>query len=327
MAVVRSDLINQSGSANEDTSRRFEFVYRVQTNDRLDTAVIVTAGFPALFSSLGAMWPGALLVSINPEQDEANPFIWIVTLEYTTLNFAQAGGANTAHSTPSERQENPTARRPVVSWSTQKYQKAATKGTVSIGQSGELGDEVSFEWRPIQNSAGDPYEAVEIDDSRLVLTIQRNETTGQFDPVNLSDFHDTTNSQPFYQFEIGEVKFDSFKATSQHENGVTFWEVTYEFHIRRNYTIEGGGRDPDTGQVTDINAGGWDLVLPDAGYATKPKEEPNAKRVEIMDGDSGNVVSTPQLLNGKGDFAATGEKFWNVWTVYNPKDFAELNLE
>lgn len=325
MAVVRSDLINQSGSANEDTSREFEFVYRVQTNDRSDLATTVTAGFPALFSSLGVMWPGALLVSIVPEQDDANPFIWLVTLTYKTLNFGQAGGANTAHSNPGERQENPTARRPVVSYATQKYQKAAVKGLKPGAQPPDFS--------PIVNSAGDHYEAAEIDDSRMVLTIQRNETTGQYDPVYLNTFHDTVNSKVFYDFDPGEVKFDSFKATSQHENGVTFWEVTYEFHVRQNYVIANGGveevetvpgQEPEVRDI-DLSVNGWDLVLPDAGYAEFPL---GGERTEFTDKDTGNVVSSPLPLNGFGRKLQKGQlEKWNVWQVYEWADFTELNLE
>jgi hypothetical protein len=64
-----------------------------------------------------------------------------------------------------------------------------------------------------------------------VLTIQKNRAS--FSQSVAIDYQDAINSDSFLGFSAGKVKVAGISATSQTENKVFFWAVTYEFHFRR----------------------------------------------------------------------------------------------
>lgn len=196
----------------------------------------------------------SVVKEVDAQQDEDNPRKWIVTANYGAPSGDQ-----------DQQNENPLLRPAVLTWGFVQAQKAMYK---------------DLDNRPIANSAHEYFDPPpEVDDSRPVLTVSRNEPS--FNPAIAIQYQDAINSDGFLGFQPGQAKVAGISATSQTENNFFFWHVTYEFHFRRD---------------------GWKLALADLGR----NELVNGKRVAIPRRDEqGNKVPDTQVidpvpLNGQG---------------------------
>jgi hypothetical protein len=163
--------------------------------------------------------------------------------------------------------------------------------------------------KAIQNSAGEWFDPPpEIDDSRPILTIQRNQAL--WSPALAIQYQDAINSEPFLGFAKGVVKVAGISATNQIENGQAFWSVTYEFHFRRD---------------------GWELKVQDRGQNRKWKDgdRPDLQGKLIPIGDGGIFTSVAVPLDGNGqplqDPGPTNVKY-QTFTVYKSLPFSALGV-
>ena len=209
MAVLEVKEINEGreASENEKGERTYVRLFGVITSSATDGAVQVkqATGIPRVYdvyTTSSEQDLGAYAKKVIPQVTD-NPKHWHVRVEYDS-SFEQ-------------EEENPLDRAAQYTWGFAQFQKVAWKDVDGKG---------------IVNSAGDPFEPPpEIDDSRPVLSIVRNEAA--FNPSLAIDYQDAVNSDAFLGFEAGQVKVANITAVSRFENNVRYWEVTYEFHFRR----------------------------------------------------------------------------------------------
>ncbi|HEY2414154.1 MAG TPA: hypothetical protein VGI40_18055 [Pirellulaceae bacterium] len=196
----------------------------------------------------------SVATKVTVEQDSDNPRLWIVTVDYGVPSINE-----------DQQDPNPLLRPAVLSWNFQKATRAVYK---------DVND------KAIQNSAGEYFiPCPEIDDSRPVLTVSRNEAS--FNPAIAIQYQDAINSDGFLGFTAGQVKVAGIQAQSQTENSKFFWAVQYEFEFRRD---------------------GWQLILEDLGRNRKwtdgdpPAEEGKLQAIIV----SGVPASDAIPLNGSG---------------------------
>lgn len=194
---------------------------------------------------------------------------WLVTVEYS--------------SEVEESPENPLLREPEVSWEFQQFQKPAER---------------DVNGNTITNSAGDPFDpAPEVDDSRPVLVVVKNEAT--FNEARAIQYQDAVNTDQFRGFEPNQAKIQSITGRKMEENNVEFWQVTYTVHFRRE---------------------GWNLEILDRGYN-------EAGGTPIFD-EKGQKPSQPPLLNGSGQkLESSGTPQYRTYQVYKERAFGPLGIE
>jgi hypothetical protein len=153
---------------------------------------------------------------------------------------------------------------------------------------------------PIVNSAKDPFtDPCEIDDSRFVLSITKNEAS-----MNASlayQFRDAVNATPFFGAGPGQVKVAgiSFNSEESEEFG-TYWPTTYQFHF-----------DPRGFQKSFLDQGFREIV---AG---------KAQTILVQ----GVPVTEAKLLNGQGRvLAPNGQPVFRTFTVYPSLPFTVFNF-
>lgn len=282
--------------------RRYERVFRIVTDSTYDgpTLLLLNAEFLGLLAPYldagGLIDPGAILRNVRvtqPEQD--NPFVWLLTYEYSSepLDVQQRGaggqgdgsgaGGGDPNAPSGEGIQNPLARPPIFTMDIAKFQRVVDRDVFGTA---------------ITNSAGAPFSPLpEVDDSRLVLTMERNED--EPDWLELLLYQDAVNADFFLGFAPGTAKVN-IKASAQFENNVYYWKMTYTFEFRNVVAIAG------------VIYSGWDLHLLDQGYTILDKNG----RPQLLLDLQGNPLSEPVLLDGSGHQATLNQGVVGV-TVTN----------
>jgi len=221
----------------------------------------------------------ALCKRKRPKQLKIDPRAWEITCEWSTLDINPDQNQNN-----DQPIENPLDRPPVVGWDTEIYQRPLEK---------DIDD------NPIANTAGQPFDpAIEVDDARLVMTVQRNELT--FDKRTMAKYLNKLNADPFVGFDKRLAKFHKFSATTQFENGLRFWSVNYIIHFR----------DED-----------WDREIIDAGFYEKIDGQ-----LAIIKDRAGFPVSEAAFLNGHGRHVPSLPAHFLTFKVYKDIKFKPLKL-
>ncbi len=203
--------------------------------------------------------------------------------------------------------EDPTARPPIVRLRFAQFQKATEKDPA-----GNL----------ITTSAGQPIiPAIEIDQSRPIITVERNEATF---PANTAiAYQDAINNDTFYGADPGTAKMQNIDVgEEQLENDVRFRKVTYEIHF-----------DRDGWESPILNRGTWFFDSSNNLVKLTHGEEP-----VLLDADG-------KLLNGNGtaftsesdvedeesdddsDTKGPDDATYQTPKRYKRLDFGPLNLE
>jgi hypothetical protein len=309
MAVVSvTEIWNGRTNSVSDVQRRtYRRVFRVRCDTMTDGPVKVrlTSGMPAYRDPyvhvLSGEWDlGALAKSIDATQEDDDPHYWIVTVDYDSVWDGTKIDPALQPAVPSgqgEQQgsghERVTGKPLEISYDGEEYQKVVEKA-MSSPSTGEFDED-------IKTSAGSRFDpAPEIEASRLVLTIVRNELA--FDVSQALEYGDTINNAVWYGFPARTVKMSMPKADRQFEEGIFYWKVTYRFKVRKETWVK---------DLLD-----QDVYFLDAGV-----------RKQIIDPRTHTPVTRPQLLNGAGAVLAVGadgeylSKF-----VYPEKDFSALGL-
>lgn len=209
MAVIRVDPINdgREGEYDEKFVGTFTASYRVQTNDRLDGPLVVVNDpqLPVLYGtySLGNdSLSSALCISKTPRPDGDDGRSWIVTCRFSTNAIPY--------------NSNPLNDPVKVSMGFDQFTRVAREDTSG---------------NPVANSMGDIFDPpVEIDDSRPVYSVTRNEA--YINESLVADMKDSVNANSWRGFQPRCVKCKSITPGElQNRNNTDFYAVKYEFHI------------------------------------------------------------------------------------------------
>jgi hypothetical protein len=294
MAVTKVSPLPFEGSWNRLWQREYTRKFRVFTSDRYDGPAVIRAttngmGQPALpiignsyFVNSSEKDLGSFASQITYQQEigeaNGNTGQWLVTVQYTPYDAAMFG-------------TDPTAWPIKIRFTGQKYEKV-----LYADQAGN----------PIVNSAGDPFsDPVTVDDSRSLITIQRNELVSSFDFTLSETYRDTVNNAVWNGFDTKTVKcatIDTSDPTYDSNNQVYYLEVVYLFEINR-----------DT----------WVKKILDQGFSEldgsgNPKAITNA----------GQPVSDPVPLDGSGHrLGSGGTPVYLSFDAYPDKDFSTFNLD
>lgn len=131
----------------------------------------------------------------------------------------------------------------------------------------------------ILNSAGDPFQSIEIDDSRPVLTVSKNEAA--FLPLLAAQYKDAINGTPFLGAPVNTVKVASISSQRQRDQIYGFyWKTSYVF---------------------DFNLETWTKKILDQGLRAI-----QGGTVRPIKDEAGGHVSSPVLLDGAGGKLPSG---------------------
>lgn len=295
----------RTGDQDHKGVRSYVRVFRVRTTNRRDGPGLVrfATGIPRIFdayvegSGFTDLYARCRRISESIDQDD--PLTWVVVCEFSTetTDSTQTKEDTDAPETASAT-KSPDLEPPQIIWGSVQFQKAVEKDVVTN--------------KVICNSAGVPYEPpVEVERSYPTLTIRRNEMA--FSPTIKVQFDNAVNSEPWFGFEMYEVKCTGITAQTVYRDGWVFWEVTYPFII---------------------NFDTWVLKLLDQGMETRPgalvSGSESLKR--IVD-KRGVPVTRPVLLDGNGNVlhpdgaaGAPPAPVFRSFFVNQLQPFADLNL-
>lgn len=285
---VKEDFDGRDGSDTLSGNRGTREVtrkFKVKTDDPYDDAAVVLGygsfyGLPP-FGSLHPRDAGMRCVNRRAVCSSDSQKHWTVDCSYTSALENEDGGHDENPDRPDPLQEPPS-----IDWDVEFYQRPAT---------------VDIDGKPVANSAGEPYAdpAPEVDDVRITLTYSRNERT--YSTQRADKFSNATNSAPFLGFLKRQAKCQGIKGSYVHNDGDSYYKVTYIFQFRRD---------------------GFLLHLLDAGY----REKIDGNYETILGADD-LPLSQPHPLDGAGRKLAQGadEKYLDH-KVYAERDLNELNI-
>ena len=275
-ADVRSSTHTISTSDGKVT-RTHTLTFRVETDTIADDSQSVLLS-PSVVHMLDvhANDLAARATSVTASQRGENGRLWTVTANYTT------------DAPTTQDDEDPLNQPRKVSWSS---------GSVSVVAERDRDGKV------IVNSAGDPFDPpIEIERPHAILVVSRNEAS--FSGTTIIQYKQKVNSAPFSIGGVGEIICSDINATTDEQNGIEFWNVTYKFE----YAPEG-----------------WQPEILEQGL----RQITATGSYETCKDDEGNDVTTPVLLNsaGKQILARDGtSSTFTKWNVYEEIDFNQLGL-
>ncbi len=217
-----AELPGRDASFNDKFEREYTRTFQVVTDDKATgpQAVASNVLIPQVFTSysliLGAEFDdGSRVTNIAPRQDDDNPFVWEVVVTYSTLSEDK-----------DEQDPNPLLRPADIVMTSETLQVAAE----GIPKDDRNREDTQLEG-PIATAAGELFDPPPMKDvSRPVLTITRNEAT--IDSVFLMEFADTVNAETFFGAQPRQLKMSAPQFRSVFENGLQFWNVTYQMTFR-----------------------------------------------------------------------------------------------
>ena len=302
MAIVsvNEQLGARTGSINAQWQRTYTRVFIVETNDVKDGPYAVrtavdpntSTAIPSIgnsyTNSTGAYAAtetdtGSFVQSIEVAEDggsSSGGMQWLVTVKYGPYDATQFSA--TAVDWPIR-----------VSFGGNHYDKV-----VWFDQAGNA----------IRNSAGDPFDSpITRDDTRSVITVERNELVSAFDLTLAESYRDKVNNATWNGFDAKTVKCSSITTgpPQQDANGAIFYVVTYVFEI-----------DRDT----------WKKSLLDQGLCQLDSSSP-ARQTPITDAN-GQPVTEAVPLDGSGHrLASNATPVQLDFDVYPAVDFGVFNLD
>lgn len=270
--------------------RFFTRVFHVVTTDVTTAQVDIFAdtSIPNIYDP----FPGAddaICKNIASEVFHEDQVQWLVICEYGPRKQVEEGNTH------------PTDLPAVISFGYQQYRRAVEKAYRAT-------DDVTNPTLPVQNSAGQPFDPPLVDVvSNQVITINRNEKTSAFDPNKAANYKDTLNKNPI---TVAGVQIAALQGrirkigsrTAWDEEGLGYWEVTYEVEVDRKYHV----RKP-----LDIGF----YQLDSAGELTSIKDS------------EGEAVTEPVKLDGAGqELGPGGDPVYGSFQTLFAVDWAPLGL-
>lgn len=249
----------RDGEMNDERVRQYKRVFRIVTDSPATGPVEMSANvacpllFDAYVGASGEVDLGCVVRNIRFTNDSDNYFIWQCDVHYSSET-----------QDPDQVAESPFDEPVLMEWSFQQYEKCIP---------------IDFKGNAFTSSAGEVIDPpVKIDDSRLVLRIERN--LPGFNVALAIAYQDAVNSDVFFGAAALTAKIMTLSGSFHYRNGIPFWHVAGEVHFRRE---------------------GWRLQLLDQGFTHQEigfdfNTPPKINR----DPDTNEVYPKPLLLNGQG---------------------------
>jgi len=262
-----------------------------QTNNRQDdgNVALSTPGLPARFFAYvtgTTVDVKALCNDIRAVQRRGSTFYWDISADYTT----DVEGLFA-------KQDNPLLEPPDIEFGFERTTRIVTGSMKQEAASANVNMQTVIHSTGIVTSAGEPYDPPpEIEDSRPVLTVSRNEAN--FNVQLAVEYQDAINTDFFLGVFPGQAKISSITARRRQTNNLRYWRVTYRIVFRRDFW---------TLQLLD--RGTFHLV---GGIITHFQED-GMKRLGLLDGNGVKL-------------GAGADAVFNVFRVYRERPFAALNL-
>jgi len=298
----------RQGTRDMGNVREYRRTFLVQTSALTDGPWTVgdtpITGIPPLYSYYqdpsGAIDLGALVVKYTPRQTE-EPLYWEIDVEYSSdirrfmspRHMGQSGRSGKAEQAAKGQQDqNPLNRPPVIKIGNAKFQKpvdiALSIYWKGIAPPPTLPAVTSVPPVPILTSSGEKYEPrPEIDDTRIVVTIDRNEAIANF--AQITQYQDAANNDSFWGLGPGCVKVN-ITCESAFENALFYWKKTYMLEFRRD---------------------SWCLVGLDQGKHHL-SYDPNPKQIQNTNGKNGAFYEKELGLNGQGHVLANLTSYFPI---------------
>ncbi|MEX1040186.1 MAG: hypothetical protein WDZ51_06135 [Pirellulaceae bacterium] len=283
MTVISSKPLKQSRSfeVDENNNRTYNVTYQVITDSTSDGALLV-ANAPGI--SIGTPYntgteadPLAVCIGISSECVVDDGKQWHVSFEFGKM----------------ENEENPLNEPAEVEWSFAAQHKRLT--------------DTDYQGNAIVNTAKDPFaEAIEIDDSRPILRVTRNEANF---PLDLAyQYKDAINATPFFGAQPHSVKVVSISSRRIFDQTYGYyWQTSYEFAF-----------DPS----------GWDKLILNQGM--KEIVTINDKKIKRHIRLQGEKITEPELLNEEGQYLYHSNmdeaSVFLEFRVYQPLPFDVFNF-
>jgi hypothetical protein len=302
VTVVQTSMtFDRSAKLDERQVRTYRIVARVRTDSVDDGPGTILAAVIERGIDIGEFYRepngyfdlGARCQSIEPKVDQDNPLLWVVDCMFTSEPprrtalgergyrpsrgqrggrrlGGSGGGLRLPEGDRDGRSRDPANRDDEYEWSYTDRRKVISAAHLVV-------DGIIQPAAPIANSAGFPFDPLpEIDDSRLTLTISRNEK--DYDPRIAFTYGDKLNADPFFDFAPYTAKMRPPVARRFFEDGEFWWRVTYKIEFRTEEPF-------------------WEIELLDAGYHALAGLEDVPYRIPDRDG---NPVNEPWPLDGAG---------------------------
>jgi len=153
--------------------------------------------------------------------------------------------------------------------------------------------------KAITNSSGESY-ATPINRDFTCTGMRIIKYSLTYNPEKIEPYNDSVNKNTFRGRAPNTVLFKGLTADPIQMGTIDCWKKTYELYIRND---------------------GWKRRILDEGY----NERIDGKLVPIVDDKTGEKVTVPQLLNGKGRKLAPGaEPVYNKHVIFEEKDLPGL---
>lgn len=281
MSVVSVNEIGHGkrrGSLSTAFTRRYSRWFRVITSAATDDHVAVLTAQALGLPARGDAHPSdplALCLDLNAQELD-DPRRWEVEATYSS----------SADDIDRENAD-PLLELPDVRWATERWEIVPPR---------DLDDQ------PFTNSAGKPFDPpVKMEIGRPVLTISRNEAL--FDKDRQTRLLYSTNLDPVFGYERGQVLLVQYDGQLQRKNGVNYSRHTYQFKFDKFFGFES-------------------LKVLDRG-----KEYLDAGAFVSATDKVGTPTGEARLLDGDGGLLATGENpVFRTFRIYDARDWAELDL-
>lgn len=299
MSVVSAEKTFLRQTVVTATRREYIQMWKVVTNSASDQCITVRGALPGPSTTLSHgndSDPEATVVgygSIDPtEWDDGGRTFWAAEVMYST----QQPEACTTNF-----EESPLSRPAIITIRGRREQKVVRKD--------RFGDDVV-------NAAGDPFDDLFMDDTRLELTIQVNQAT--ISEAVLDDYLDSVNAGTFFGLDTAKWKFGEPAVVTRYGSGCSaYFDVTYSFLSNKE---------------------GWDLQPANLGFRVKDAAG-NAKFP--IDTETGARAIPPQPIALAADgtqLPITSDIIYydgtngvlepdpGPWEVYEAKDFGLLGI-
>jgi hypothetical protein len=201
-------------SIDEEGVRSYTLEFLVLTNSLSDGALTVRNAWtlPRIMDVYadhnGTLDTGARCKNISVASTE-NWWKWKVTCSFDTKPRSKEDADK-------QEDENPLNRPAKISFSSEARKIAAQE---------------DVNGKAMLNTAGDPFDPpIEVTEYNLILEVEKNLPV--FDPTVIVNYEGRVNENAFMGFERNRVLCKHISASSQEENGISFWavKVTFAFH-------------------------------------------------------------------------------------------------
>lgn len=295
----------RSGSINDQREREYVRVFKFMMSRATDGPEVIQLHpacprpWSVYVSASGIVDTGSWCRDVRFDVDSNDPYTWTVVASYSSR--VNRPDINLI--------ENPLLRPSDISWGT-------TREMVPM--------EFDADGTPVRNTAGDLFDPpLEKPRTTAILRIGKNLPT--YDARLYVDYENTVNEKPFFTFGKWQVKCEHITGKRQFENGILFWRVDFEFHIRG-------------AQLADDAPGGdarmkehkyaWSKFVLNRGWRETDTINGGTKPIMVY----GQPITSPAFLDADGKAInlppipprLSGDPVWLKFEPHPIKDFGVL---